>query len=290
MIYKITMYWNIFHTKTSKITPEPTHHPVKKKQVVFANYEKERKVLQALLELECQERIVLIRGEGGQGKSLLLGDFLSKQPRTCKIDFKIESYSIEYLFTLVCKGLIEDQQKLYKFNQTLYAILHPNSPNFDFNAPWLADRGNHLKKALSDRSAREQRRNKLIDSLVEDIKKNIKPEIFLIWFDTFEKADGEIIAWVNYFLRSVIDCPPVRIIIGGRDKLPDHDNLVWGDYCSYHELNGVPNPAEWMRIAETEGRKLSPEQKESIAETCTSQKGHCLSMMSFISRLDSEQT
>jgi len=219
------MLWNIF----KKPLPSNNKKDYKKK---VANYEKERQTLQALLEPECQERIVLIRGISGQGKSLLLRDFnfkaQSQSLPVCKIDFKNATISVENIFSSLGNELVKKEwRKLHHLNRAVFAILHPNdNPGIGITASWLVDINAHLTKTLTkDRSLREQRREQLTLELVKDII-TVQPKIFLIWLDTFEKANDEIVKWVNHFLGLVPDCSPVRIVIGGQNKLPDHDNGV----------------------------------------------------------------
>lgn len=216
---------------------------------LLADYEKEQRAFEALLEPGCRERILLFQGQSGSGKTTLLNACLEKVPATVPcipIQFRGSAVGVVEIFYRA--GRLLDWERLPNFTRQVAAL--EGAPHVQIDRNWLAGINNRINVTLhaETRADREQRRAALTDAWFQDLQTFDAP--LLVALDTYEQATTEVADWIGGpFLARVAESPPVRVLLAGQE-IPDVNNIEWGRCCTLCELYGVPEAEYWLPVAQ----------------------------------------
>jgi hypothetical protein len=221
----------------------------------YANYIEQRQAFLELLRPECRNRVLLIRGKSGAGKTTLISTCkkdVCKPVQCIFIQCKNTTLSVAEIFSRTGKEL--GWQSLSRFTEQVAALC---GININIEKNWQVGTGNSIHTVLNveNPADRDERRVHLTDAWFEDIRVSEQPVVIVI--DTYEKANPEVKSWISgHFLASVANIPNIRVAIAGQE-VPDHQEAIdWGDCCEFHELNGVWEADHWLPVFQGMKRRI----------------------------------
>lgn len=249
----------------------------------FADYHEERQLFSALLGDTCDHRILLVRGDGGMGKSSLLRSCLDEAVQSdvclCPIDLKGGTTTTDEIFSRVSQRVGLDA--LPGFQGVVQVQVGGNR---------MLGTNQQIQIALQvgDRMVREQRIATMTDALFNDLRNLVRPLVLAM--DTYEKAVEEVRDWVaGPFLRRVADTPSVRTLVAGRE-IPE-TAIDWEPCCRRCDLYGVREAKEWLPVVEAMGRQVPVEPALTwLAGICHALKGHPSEIAKVIEDLPHKET
>jgi hypothetical protein len=254
----------------------------------LADYQNERKALEALFQPDCRKRILMVCGESGSGKTSLLRHCLDRVPKSVvhiPIELRGSAVSVAEIFHRSGGSLKWD--RLRNFTE-LVAELQGIS-KVQINRNWLVGINNHISVALQSESSdiREYRRVALTDAWFDDLRNFDKPILFAL--DTYEKATTEVQDWISGpFLARASQSDIVRVLVAGQ-TVPDEKNIEWGRCCETRHLYGVPEAEHWLPVVQEMGRYIDPQKVGHpmawLAGVCHALKGRPGDIMKIIEAL-----
>lgn len=252
--------------------------------MLLANYSNEQSLLRELTDSNCSKQILLIRGQSGSGKTALIRAYLENVPQTTvQIKFQLgKDVGITEIFYRMGGYLGWD--KLNQFTQQINYMQNPAKVQIDRN--WLLGINNHINVVLKTDNSRdlEDRRVRLTEALFRDI--STFSDTLILVIDAYENAVTEIENWISGpFLARVAQINKIKVIISGQ-KVPDDNNIEWGNCCQTCELLGVKDAEQWIPIIESMKRKVPMEPAYVwIAGICHALKGNPDQIMKVIQGL-----
>jgi hypothetical protein len=258
----------------------------------IANYEEPRKSFDALLQRECDRRILLVRGGSGSGKTTLINyccEQLSKEPlvKVVPIELRGTIVSIAEIFSRV--GFHLSWDCLPRFTDRVAALLEGGS-SVDIGENQLVGMHNRINVVLHTGSEveRDQRRAALMDAWFEDLGAVSGPVLML--FDTFEHAPTEVQGWLSGpFLTRAARTDSIRVVIAGQN-VPNSINIEWGHCCHCHDLYGVREARHWMPVLQAMRRRIPFADPETwLAGACHALEGSPDAIMKLIGGLPGEE-
>ncbi len=218
----------------------------------LADYEHERRAFEALLQDPCPQRILLLHGESGSGKTSLLTHCQHRlQSTVAHVPIQLRGSTVDMAEIFYRAGRAVRWERLRQFTGQVAQLQQSASVKVDRN--WLLGINNHISVALQADNPldRAYRRAALTEAWFEDVA--ALPEPLLMVFDTYEQATAEIREWLDGpFLARVATVDRVRVVIAGQ-SVPDRHNIEWGNCCLEHRLYGVPEAAHWLPVIEALG-------------------------------------
>lgn len=252
---------------------------------LLANYLDHRLAFDNLLNGRPHGRILLIEGESGIGKTTLLAHCLRSIPEgllAVKIELRGSVVTVAEIFSRI--GRAVGWERLPTFTE--HVAKFQQAPHVRIDGNWLAGINNHIDVALQTREAtdREQRRAALTDAVFADLDQ-LEREVLLV-FDTYEQATEQMKAWMSGPLLSrVAETPPVRVVIAGQ-RVPDANNIEWGDCSRMRKLRGVPDVEHWLPLVESMKWQIDAEDARSYLKAmCEIFKGKPDDIMKFLTTL-----
>jgi energy-coupling factor transporter ATP-binding protein EcfA2 len=252
---------------------------------ILADYEREQRAFEALLEPNCRERILLLRGESGSGKTTLVNVCLKQMPGTVHcipIQLRGSAVGVAEIFSRA--GNCLNWERLPHLTEQVAAL--QGKPSVQVDGNWLAGINNRISVTLNVASLadRKQRRALLTDAWFRDLQAFSLP--LLVALDTYEQANTEVAEWIaGPFLARVAESPPVRVLVAGQ-KVPDDNNIEWGRCCTLHELYGVPEAEHWLPVVEAMQRHIPfSDPLTWLAGVCHALKGDPREIMQVIQGL-----
>ncbi len=241
----------------------------------MANYGNLRIELEQLLSGNLSRPATFLKGESGYGKSYIIGMCCETAPASSNYiiyDCKASKTSVED-FLSICKVEIGPEH-LPNFIGEIDEL----GKGIKVTAENIRQAGdnNYLSMVLnvSDNKSRELRIISLTETLIGDLERLPHKISFVI--DSFEKASKEFSDWVSGTLLPRSNrLGTVNIILSGQ-SVPDTNNLGWGRQCVVHELLGVNDPKEWLKVANDLGRKVDCDESELdlMKGICLGTQGH----------------
>jgi hypothetical protein len=218
----------------------------------FANYEEERRLFSALLGDSCAQRILLVKGKSGMGKSSLLrsclGDATARDDvLLCPIDLRGSATNVAEIFSHVSRRV--GREALPGFQNAVQVHIEGNK---------MLGTNQQIQVALqvSDPASRGERLAAMTDALFSDLVALPRP--FVLAMDTYEQAVDEVRDWVaGPLLRRVADTPSVRALVAG--QVVPETAIDWHSCCHSCELYGVREAREWLPVVEAMGRQVPVE-------------------------------
>jgi hypothetical protein len=257
--------------------------------VLLADYEPQRLAFEYLLNEECRQSILLLRGQSGSGKTTLLKACLDDIPENInliRIQLRNSAVGVAEIFSR--SGICLDWKFFPKFTTRVAELTGGQRVQIDSN--WLAGINNSISVALNvdDPMDRKDRRANLTDAWFDDLK--AIEQLILIALDTYEDAVTEVQEWISGPLMSrLIQIEHLRIVLAGQ-KIPDRNNIEWGHCCTEYELFGVHEAEHWMPVVKAMGRAIPVEHPIAwLAGICHALKGQPDEIMKIIEALPQQQ-
>jgi len=222
----------------------------------FANRTREVQLFQQIAKGERAERILLIQGPSGIGKTGLVGRFRQACPpevRCLSIDLKTMEWGLPTFFDRVCS-----QWPDAAFERFWDALRGFCSGSVNFSDAKFTGHDNQITVALNvDEQTRRYRLVRLQNAFFADLAA-IQQRIVLV-MDTFQEAPQELGNWLGGPLCEALAdgrLPNVAAVIAGQ-TVPDPHNITWGDYCEHRILQPIREVAEWHEFAVAVGLEKS---------------------------------
>lgn len=213
---------------------------------ILANYTQERRLLEAFLAGELTERIILLCGVSGSGKTSLLRACLSAALRTdLLIPFQVRESAVGVAEVLY--RVTEPIGQSYFARFAAQVALFQAAPSVQVGGN-IAFGSNQVSVALQAENPadRRQRQAALTTAWFEDLHAWGRPLTLVL--DTFEQATLEMQEWLaGPFLARASRLPQMRVLIAGQ-RTPDAHNIEWGWCCQARELHGVPAAQDWLPV------------------------------------------
>lgn len=239
----------------------------------LANYQVEQAQILRLYEDDPAERIMLVRGASGSGKTELVRHCLSQRgTQTVQIPVQLRQEAGSVAEVLFRTGSKLGWRNFEQFRTQVAALQKVPTINIANNR-MLGK--NEIAVALQASSMEDKinRRTLLTSAWFEDIAATGRRLLFA--FDTYEDAGPEMRTWLcGAFLARVADLPQIRVLIAGQE-VPDAHNIEWGPCCAEPcELTGVHDPRHWLPVMEKLGKVVpTGDPLEMLAWICRRYKG-----------------
>lgn len=230
---------------------------------VLANYAAERRIIEEFLHGEIEQRILLLRGVSGSGKTSLLRACLDATPRgVTLIPFQARESAVgvaEILYRVVEEiGPRHFQRfaaQVAQFQATPTVQVGKN----------IAVGRNQVSVALQAENPtdRHQRQSALTAAWFEDVQAWGQALILVV--DTFEQATRETQEWLAGPFLARVGRPAHahwRVLIAGQ-ATPEAHNIEWGGCCQARELLGVPTGRDWLPVVQALHRVIPAENPET---------------------------
>lgn len=220
----------------------------------YANYIEQRQAFLELLRPDCRNRVLLIRGKSGAGKSELIKACCGSEPvcRCGHIPIDLNS-SISAAEIFYWSGDCLGWNAFPSFTKRTDTILSDIHVNIEKNQ--MMGMNNKIEVAL--RAENLQDRNERLASLTQAWFEDMSAfnQIVLLVMDTFEKAPIELRDWISGpFLARLRNAKNIRVVIAGQETpAPNH---VWGIFCKQYELKGIHNPEHWIPVIKARGHDI----------------------------------
>lgn len=248
----------------------------------FANYHEQRAAFRELFADVCGNRILLIKGASGSGKSSLLKACLNEAEAgrpPINIELRDSAVSVTEIFSRSAKRL--GWEKLTQFSQCAQELA-AHSPQIQLTGVQQQGVTNNVRIALNvqDPGNREYRQTLLTDAWFADVEKLGEP--LVIVFDVYEQAPSEVKNWLSGpFLSRTAECTAVRVAIAGQ-SVPDA-GIEWNRCHALHELYGVSDAREWLPVVAALGKRVPVEPAEVwLGGICHALKGSPIAIMEAI--------
>ncbi|KJC33347.1 ATP-binding protein [Bradyrhizobium sp. LTSP857] len=251
---------------------------------IIANYADVCSTLDDFVAPTGEQRILLVQGDAGFGKSLLVLERARAFPDNVRyIGAKLtKRYNITELLSRTVAKL--GVQHLPRFVAGVRALGGPLQIQVSTELPFgwqdtinrasIGDSVDHIVP--------------LVECLFEDCLALSEPLLFIL--DGFEASSTQLRELIeDHFLRCVAQTPTVRVIVSGRD-IPDRNHIEWGNSCApICKLAGVPNPSDWIPVVTALGRRISARDPESyLGGICHLLEGQPNKIMAWIQGLPEE--
>jgi hypothetical protein len=252
----------------------------------FANYHQERAAFKRLFAKECLERILLLKGESGSGKTSLLRSCVregSLAEQSVSIELRSTSVNISEIFSRTAAKI--GWENLREFSRCVQELSGKASPQINLSSVTQHGEQNSLRVALTveSLSQREYHQTLLTDAWFADIE-TIGDSLVMV-FDTYEKAPQEVRNWLSGpFLSRAANCALVRVAIAGQE-VPDV-GIEWDTCHVLHGLYGVAEASEWLPVVTALGKRVPLEPAHTwLAGICHALNGRPSEIMKIIEGL-----
>jgi len=247
----------------------------------FANYHSHRAAFRRLFDAACDERILLLQGASGTGKTSLI--------KNCLIDIKKPDFGLSIQLRNTSVGLDEIlARSAAKFgieNLPTYKTCNDDvGSQINLSNVEQIGGSNTINVALhaNEVGTVDRRNSRLTEAWFNDMRQ--QPHPVVIVFDTYEHAPSVVQDWIaGPFLSRVADNKNVRVAIAGQ-RVPVA-GIEWGAYCSLLQFDGVPEPEEWLPVIQSMGKTVPEPASVFVAGICHALKGHPSEIMKIIEAL-----
>ncbi len=215
------------------------------KSITIADRKYQIEFFRAMLAGTTDKRILLLRADGGRGKT----DLLQRLAHECPADRCVVRFNLKTAEKGIAQilGVFRDKlgaDALPRF----YAALARLDPNI--NIAHITSLGKFdLSIMLNvDEQTRKIRLELLEAAFFDDLRAACANLVVI--FDTFDQAPDELKKWLSgAFLEHAATIPHLRVVIGGRE-VPERTLLEWEDICARDELREIQDVDEWYAFAQ----------------------------------------
>ncbi len=249
----------------------------------LANYQPERDLVRGLCAPDCDQRILLLRGASGVGKTTLLGacvEDLEARDRDifcCPLDLR--SSSIGEIFSRLGSRL-----GWHRLPQLEAHLAADRSARVSLDGVRLFGKDQRINVNLAMAASPEDRRQQIearTDRIFEDLRALPRPLVMSI--DHYEQASDEVSTWIEgSLLGRVSNVERLRVVVAGQ-KVPESSS-DWGRW-QRRDLYGVKQAEDWLPLVEAMGKQLPTEQPGWLAGVCHALEGHPGKIMKVIVNL-----
>lgn len=247
---------------------------------MLANYKNERAVFARLWERQCQERILLLRGQSGCGKTTLLRSCRQAAPLESVflvfVDCKRDGINAAEVFSLAADHAGRDQ--LPAFSQCL------RQHNVEIRDNQIEGNSNQINVVLGigSEQERKERLHWLTDAWLRDLSQLDRP--LLLAVDTYEKAGADLQNWLESVIaRLPRACSQLRVVIAGQKVPSTETSEAWTDCCAEFELKGVPEPEHWLPVVEGLRKQVPAEHPlDCLRGICLAMQGNPAGILALI--------
>jgi hypothetical protein len=237
----------------------------------IANYKEHRQAFNNLLQADCDKPILLFKGKVGIGKSTLVEYCCDSVTNThyAYFNFKNHTKNIQQVFYTLAENL-----KLENVDDFLEII-----PSVNIGGNTQAGVGNVINVELNQNILiqRAEYHTKLTKRLVKEANRFQDP--FIIFIDTYEKANTEIQSWIKGDLLNCVKIEnKLRVVIAGQN-VPEISH-EWKRYSILKELHGVHEAEEWLPVIDAKRKKSPP--SEFLKSFCAFANGNPSKMLEYI--------
>jgi hypothetical protein len=250
-----------------------------------ADYEEAKLAFESLYQDVCERRILLIRGDGGKGKTTLLKHCHERIPsdvRKLRIELRGEAVGIAEIF--LRSGHFLKWEQMPRFARKLAEL--EGQPEAEIKQNVVIGFRNRITSVLNtqDPTVREFHRASLTEAWFEDV--DALGTLFLVLFDAYNEATTEVKDWISGpFLARAADSERLRVAIAGRN-VPNQNNIEWGDCCREVTLTGVFEARYWLPVVRQMGRRIPAQDEVSwLSGLCHAHQGDPWSIMQGLEKL-----
>lgn len=251
----------------------------------FANYHKQRAAFNNLSSKRCAQRILLLKGDSGTGKTSLLQTCLKEnQPEVPMIGIQLRETSVSVSEIFSRCVIPFGWGKFVNFSKCAQDLVI-QTPGINLNNIQQQGATNAIRIALNVQNLedREYRQTLLTNAWFEDMESFGHPTILL--FDTYELAPIEVRNWLSGpFLSRAAQYESVRVGIAG--KTVPSAGIEWSQCHALHELFGVSEAAEWLPVLKALGKQVPVQPAETwLAGICHALNGKPSEIMKIVQSL-----
>jgi hypothetical protein len=253
--------------------------------IVLADYKDKIDSFRAMLEPDCECRILMFQGQSGFGKTALINACLENLPNTVQhipIQLRASAVGVTEIFHRAGQQL--GWETMPNFTAQVAALSGVSNINIDGNSQTGINNRISIALRAENPTDREERRTTLTSAWFEDLGHS--HHIVLLALDTYEQATNDVKEWVSGpFLYRATQTNNIRVLLGGQE-IPDKHNIEWASCCSMHELPGVYEAEHWLPVVHALGRKIPEEQALSwLAGVCFAFNGRPDAILNTIKNL-----
>lgn len=250
---------------------------------LIANYEDARALFDQLLKSETRQRILLLEGESGTGKTTLLLVCLESASaiRHVRFNFKETAATINEVFYRAGDILGWEHFPLF-----LAKVDEMATTRVEIEGNRQIGINHKIEVILAGEKVEDQdfRLAELTKAWFRDLGSLTGDVLFV--FDHFERAGTSVQRWVSGpLLTRVANTPQLRVLIAGQ-SVPDADNIEWGGCCRASRLTGVPEAKHWLPVVQALDRHVGDLDLLSyLSAVCSVHRGRPDAIMNFIRSL-----
>jgi hypothetical protein len=250
---------------------------------VIANYEHARELFNLLLATDAQQRILLMDGASGTGKSTLLLVCLESAGAIRHVPFSFRKTSITVNEVFFRAG---DRLGWQYFPRFLARVDEMATTRVQIEGNRQFGIGQKIEVVLAGEKIEDQdyRVAELTTAWFGDLA--AAPFDVLFAFDHFDEAVTSVQQWLGGpFLTRAAATPHVRVVIAGK-SVPEADNIEWGGCCRTSKLVGVPEARHWLPVVQALNRHVGDLDPLSfLSGVCQAHNGRPDAIMNFICSL-----
>ncbi len=186
--------------------PLPSHSRL------LADRREEFEIFDRMVTGRCLERVLLLKGVSGSGKSVLMAE--------------LTGYASSLGLPVAhadCKGCPTVDAL---FNTFMFAVAPGTLP------------GSETATGFSR-----------LHAMIEDLTALDRPIVFAL--DTWQDSSDEVRKWIGQLLlRNLPRMPGVVVLIGGQKGLPEHKDQTWAEYAVLRNLEPITSVEDWYEYTQ----------------------------------------
>ena len=247
---------------------------------LIANYEHARTLFDQLLTADTRQRILLLEGVSGTGKTTLVNVCLESAAAVQCVPFSFRKTTITINEVFFRAG---DKLGWEHFPHFLAKVDEMATTRVEIQGNRQIGINHKSEVILAGEKIEDQdfQLAELTKAWFSDLI-NL-PDNVLFVFDHYEDAPTALQRWIGGpFLVRVPDAPQLRVLVAGQ-SVPDADNIEWGGCCQGCKLTGVPEARHWLPVAQALNRDVGEHDLLSVLHgACSALQGRPDAIMNFI--------
>jgi hypothetical protein len=215
------------------------------KTVVIADRKPELELFRDMLADKIDTRILLIRADGGRGKTNLL----ARLAHECADDLCVIRYDLKNAIkgTAQILGLFRDKLGVDALPR-FHAALGDLDPNINITNNTTLGKLDISVFLNVDEQTKKMRLERLEAAFFDDLRAACSNIVVI--FDTFDLAPEDLQKWLSgSLLHYATTIPQLRVVIGGR-CVPAPTIEEWEEICARHELHEIQDVDAWHVFAQ----------------------------------------
>jgi hypothetical protein len=246
----------------------------------------ELRLFEDLLEGRRDERILLVEGPPGLGKTLLMleyGRMAREAGVPCaRVDLKLPGTAAFDVLGTMCEEWVE-----CPFRQFRWQVEALQRPGAEVTVRGVVQFGRStIRVAMSDpdETARRERRWLVTGAVMADVREWLEGEgraVMLLDSYDPDKVTPDVQQWVEgTLLPHVRRTPGLVVVVAGQRTPPA--SAMWEEVCCRLELGPLDDPDDWMVFVEAEEIQAT---REVVSAMCHVFEGHPMMLATKLSTL-----